>query len=162
MISIIVAVAQNDAIGKNNDLLWHISADMKRFKQLTSDHTLIMGKRTYLSLPVKPLPNRRSIVITDDPDDQFEGCFMVYSIEAALALCNRLEENFVIGGASVYRQFLPLTDRLYLTKVHKDFDGDVFFPNVNYDNWKLISEENYPPDEKNDFAYSFLIYDRIK
>jgi dihydrofolate reductase len=162
MISIIVAVAQNDAIGKNNDLLWHIPADMKRFKKLTLGHTLIMGKRTYQSLPIKPLSNRRSIVITDDPDDHFEGCLMVSSIEAALALCDPSEENFIIGGASIYRQFLPLADRLYLTKVHKDFEGDVFFPNVNYNHWKLSSEENYPPDEKNDFAYSFLIYDRIE
>lgn len=162
MISIIVAVAQNDAIGKNNDLLWHIPADMKRFKKLTLGHTLIMGKKTYQSLPIKPLSNRQSIVITDDPDDHFEGCLTVSSIEAALALCNPSEENFIIGGASIYRQFLPLAYRLYLTKVHKDFDGDVFFPYVDYNNWKLISEENYPPDEKNDFAFSFLIYERIE
>ena|ERR1039457_2529822 len=161
MISIIVAVAQNNAIGKNNELLWHISADMKMFKKLTLEHTLIMGKRTYLSLPVRPLSNRRSIVITDDPGDHFEECLTVYSIEEALALCNPSEENFIIGGASVYRQFLPITDRLYLTKVHKDFDGDVFFPEINFSEWKLISEENFSPDEKNDFSYSFLIYDRI-
>jgi len=162
MISIIVAVAQNDAIGKNNDLLWHIPADMKRFKKLTLGHTLIMGKRTYQSLPVKPLSNRQSIVITDDPDDHFEGCIMVSSIEESLKLCDPSKETFIIGGASVYRQFLPLTDRLYLTKVHQDFEGDVFFPAVNYNNWKLVSEENFPPDDKNDFSFSFLIYDRIE
>jgi len=161
MISIIVAVAQNDAIGKNNDLLWHIPADMKWFKKLTLGHTLIMGKRTYQSLPVRPLSNRRNIVITDDPEDHFEGCLTVSSIEEAVTLCNPTEENFIIGGASIYRQFLPMTDRLYLTKVHKDFEGDVFFPEVNYDNWKLVSEEHFPPDEKNTFAFSFLIYDRI-
>jgi len=162
MISIIVAVAQNDAIGKNNDLLWHIPADMKRFKKLTLGHTLIMGKRTYQSLPVKPLSNRQSIVITDDPDDHFEGCIMVSSIEESLKLCDPSQETFIIGGASVYRQFLPLTDRLYLTKVHQDFEGDVFFPVINYNNWKLVSEENFPRDEKNDFTYSFLIYDRVE
>lgn len=161
MISIIVAVAQNNAIGKNNDLLWHITADMKMFKKLTQGHTLIMGKRTYESLPVKPLSNRRNIVITDDPEDHFEGCLTVYSLEDALALCDPAEENFIIGGASVYRQILPLTNRLYITKVHKNFDGDVFFPPVNDHDWELISEENGPPDEKNDFTYSFLIYDRI-
>jgi dihydrofolate reductase len=162
MISIIVAVAQNGAIGKNNDLLWHISEDLKRFKKLTLGHTLIMGKRTYLSLPVRPLSNRRSIVITDDPEDHFEGCDMVFSIEAALALCKPSEENFIIGGASIYRQFLPLADRLYLTKVLKDFDGDVYFPEINFNDWKIISEEQYPPDEKNDFSYTFFIYDRVR
>lgn len=162
MISIIVAVAQNGAIGKNNDLLWHIPADMKRFKKLTLGHTLIMGKQTYQSLPVKPLSNRKSIIITDNPYDEFEGCTKVYSIKAALALCIPSEETFIIGGASIYHQFLPLTDRLYLTKIHKDFDGDVFFPPVDYNNWKLISKENFQSDEKNDFSYSFLIYDRIR
>jgi dihydrofolate reductase len=162
MISIIVAIAQNDAIGKNNDLLWHIPADMKWFKKLTVGHTLIMGKRTYQSLPVKPLSNRKNIVITDDPADHFEGCLTVSSIDAALALCNPSEENFIIGGASIYRQFLPLTDRLYITKVHQDFEGDVFFPVVNYHDWKLVSEENFMPDEKNNFAFSFLIYTRIR
>ena len=162
MISIIVAVAQNDAIGKNNDLLWHIHADLKRFKKLTLGHTIIMGKRTYQSLPIKPLSNRRSVVITDDPDDRFEGCITVSSIEESLKLCDPSKETFIIGGASVYRQFLPLTDRLYLTKVHQDFEGDVFFPAVNYNNWKLVSEENFPPDDKNDFSFSFLIYDRIE
>jgi len=162
MISIIVAVAQNGAIGKNNDLLWHIPADLKRFKKLTLGHTIIMGKRTYQSLPIKPLSNRRSVVITDDPDDRFEGCLMVSSIEESLKFCNPSEETFIIGGASVYRQFLPLADRLYLTKVHKDIEGDVFFPVVNNNNWKLVSEENFPPDDKNDFSFSFLIYDRIE
>jgi dihydrofolate reductase len=161
MISIIVAVAQNNAIGKNNDLLWHIPADLKRFKKLTLGHTVIMGKKTWLSLPVKPLPNRKSIVITDDPNDHFKGCITVSSIEAALALCIPSEETFILGGASVYRQFLPMTDRLYLTRVYKDFEGDVFFPEINYSEWKLISEEYFPPDDKNDFAFSFLNYDRI-
>ena len=161
MISIIVAIAQNNAIGKNNELLWHIPADMRRFKQLTLGHMVIMGKKTHLSISLKPLPNRKNIVITDDPDDHFEGCTTVFSIDEALKLCIPSEETFIIGGASVYSQFLPYSNRLYLTKVYQDFDGDVFFPEINYDDWKLISEENFPPDDKNNFAFSFLNYDRI-
>ena len=162
MLSIIVAIAQNNAIGKNNDLLWNIPADMKMFMRVTREHTVIMGKRTYQSLPKQPLPNRRNIVITDDPGDNFAGCVMVSSIDAALELCSPAEENFIIGGASVYSQFLPFTDRLYLTRVHKEFEGDAFFPPIDFSEWKLISSENFPPDEKNDFGFSFLVYDRIR
>ena len=112
-VSIIVAIAENYAIGKDNDLLWHISDDLKRFKQITSGHKIIMGKNTFLSLPIRPLPNRISIVITDDKNDQYEGCIMAYSIEDALAKCEAGEECFVIGGGSIYRQFMPLADKLY-------------------------------------------------
>jgi dihydrofolate reductase len=162
MISIIVAVAKNRAIGKNNDLLWHIPEDMKWFKALTTGHTIIMGKKTFESLPLRPLPNRRSIVITDDPDDRFNGCKVAFSIEQAIALCNPVEENFIIGGASIYKQFLPHADRLYLTEVHKDFEGDVFFPELNMSDWTLVSRDDRPSGEKNDFSYSFLIFDRKK
>ena len=161
MISIIVAIAENRAIGKNNDLLWHIPADLKRFKQITSGHTVIMGKRTWESLPRRPLPNRRNIVITDIPGEKIEGCEMVYSIEEAVAACTPGEENFIIGGASVYNQFLPNADRLYLTFVHKSFDADVFFPEIDFSQWKLISKEDFQPDEVNDFSYSNETYDRV-
>jgi dihydrofolate reductase len=114
MISIIVAIAKNNAIGKNNDLLWHIPEDLKRFKQITSGHKIIMGKKTYLSLPFRPLKNRENIVITDCPDDVFEGCTVVFSVGEAISKCSEEEETFIIGGASVYKQFLPLTDRLYI------------------------------------------------
>ena len=162
MISIIVAIAENNAIGKNNDLLWHIPEDMKRFKRLTTGHTIVMGKRTWESLPNRPLPNRRSIVITDVPGEKIEGCEMAYSIEQAMMLCDPGEASFIIGGASVYRQFLPLAERLYLTRVHRSFEGDVFFPEIRYDQWKEISREDFPPDEKNDFSYTNFIYDRIR
>ena len=162
MISIIVAIAENYAIGKDNDLLWHIPEDLKRFKRLTTGHTIIMGKRTYESLPKRPLPNRRSIIITDDPNDYFEGCVTVRSIEEVIGQCDPSEENFIIGGASVYKQFLPFADRLYLTTVHRSFAGDVFFPVINFDEWVLKSEEDFPSDEHNDFSYSNRIYDRIK
>ena len=160
MISIIVAVAENMAIGKNNDLLWHIPDDMKRFKRITSGHPVIMGKRTYESLPRRPLLNRRNIVITDIPGEQIEGCEMAYSVGDVLAKCNLQEENFIIGGASVYKQFLPFTDRLYFTRIHKSFDGDVFFPEIDFSLWNLVSKEKFPSDDVNDFAYTNEIYDR--
>ncbi len=161
MISIIVAIADNRAIGKNNDLLWHIPADLKRFKRITSGHPVIMGRRTYESLPKRPLPNRRNIVITDIPGERFEGCEMAYSIDEAAALCHPGDENFVMGGASVYRQFLPITDRLYLTVVHKAFEGDVFFPEIDFSKWKLMESEHFPPDEVNSFSYTNEIWERI-
>ncbi|MCX6278418.1 MAG: dihydrofolate reductase [Bacteroidetes bacterium] len=161
MISIIVAIAENNAIGKDNDLLWHIPADLKRFKKITAGHTVIMGRRTFESLPRRPLPNRRNIVITDISGEVFDGCEMACSIEEALAKCNSSEENFVIGGASVYRQFLPFTDRLYLTLIRKSYKGDVFFPGIDFLQWKLISSEDFPPDHLNEFSYSNQIFDRI-
>ena len=162
MLSIIVAIAENYAIGKNNDLLWHIPEDLKRFKRLTTGHTIIMGKKTYESLPKRPLPGRRSIVITDDPKDQFEGCITVLSIDEAIKQSDPSVENFIIGGASIYRQLLPLADRLYLTKVHRSFDGDVYFPEIDFNEWKLISKEDFPADQHNDFSYSNLVFDRIR
>ena len=160
MISIIVAIAENMAIGKNNDLLWHIPEDLKRFKRITSGHPVIMGKRTYESLPRRPLPNRRNIVITDVKGEELEGCEMAWSIAEAIAKCNPSEENFVIGGASIYKQFLRYADRLYLTRIHKSFDADVFFPEIDYSQWKLTSKEDFDGDELNDFAWSNEIYER--
>ncbi len=161
MISIIVAVAENHAIGRNNELLWHLSDDLIRFKRITAGHPVIMGRRTWESLPKRPLPNRRNIVISDIPGDRIDGAEVVSSIEAAIELCDPAEENFVIGGASVYRQFLPKCDRLYLTRVHKPFEGDVFFPELSPGEWKLVSSEEGPPDGKNDFRYTYLVYERI-
>ena len=160
MISIIVAIAENMAIGKNNDLLWHIPEDLKRFKRITSGHPVIMGKRTYESLPRRPLPNRRNIVITDIKGEELEGCEMAWSIAEAIAKCNPSEENFVIGGASIYKQFLPYADRLYLTRIHKSFDADVFFPEIDNSQWKLNSKEDFVGDDLNDFAWSNEIYER--
>jgi dihydrofolate reductase len=160
MISIIVAIAENYAIGKNNDLLWHIPEDLKRFKRITTGHKIIMGKKTYLSLPVRPLHKRENIVITDCPADVFEGCTVVYSVVEAMGKCNPFEENFIIGGASVYKQFLPCTDRLYLTWVHKEFEGDVFFPPIDFAEWQIVSQEDFPADTQLGFAYSYKVYDR--
>jgi dihydrofolate reductase len=153
IISIIVAIARNNAIGKDNDLLWHLSEDLKRFRKLTTGHTIVMGKRTFESLPVRPLPNRRSIVITDVPGEQIEGCVMAYSIREAIDQMETGAENFIIGGGSVYRQFLPLADKLYLTLVQKDFDADTFFPEIRYEDWEeVLKLENHSQD----FEYTFL------
>lgn len=150
-----MAIAENFAIGKNNDLLFHLPNDLKRFKEITSGHSLIMGRNTLLSLPKWPLPNRRHIVITDKKDDVFPGCEVVFSIDEAIEKVKDEKEAFVIGGGMVYRQFYPLAGKLYLTLVHKPFDADVYFPEVKYDEWKETSREDFY-DEKNDFNYSYL------
>lgn len=160
-ISIIVAVAKNNAIGKDNQLLWHLSEDLKRFKKLTTGHTIVMGKNTYYSLPRRPLPNRTHIVLTDIADEQVDDCVMAYSLEDAIEKMNPAEENFIIGGASIYKQFLQHADKLYITWVHESFDADTFFPVLNENEWQVESKEDFPdPDEKNPFPYSYVIYSR--
>lgn len=159
-ISIIVAIAENLAIGKDNDLLWHISDDLKRFKRITKNHQVVMGKNTYLSLPFKPLPNRTNIVITDDKSETFEGCKTVYSIEEAVSYCNENEESFIIGGASIYSQFFPYANKLYLTRVHKIFDADTFFREIDFNEWKLIEKEDIETDDSVDFTYAYETYVR--
>lgn len=158
-ISIIVAIAENFAIGKNNDLLFHLPNDLKRFKQITSGHTIIMGRNTLLSLPKWPLPNRRHIVITDKTDDVFPGCETVFSIDEAVEKIRSEEEAFVIGGGMIYRQFYPIAGKLYLTLVHKPFEADVYFPEINYQQWNEVAREDFY-DEKNDFNYSYLDLER--
>jgi dihydrofolate reductase len=159
-ISIIVAIARNWAIGRNNDLLWHIPADLKRFKEITKGHQVIMGRMTYLSLPKRPLINRTNIVITDNLDEKFEGCITVNSIQEALDHCNDREESFIIGGGSVYRQFLPYANKLYLTMVDKDFEADTFFPEIDKNSWNLVEKSDPIYDEGNDFYYSFITYEK--
>lgn len=159
-ISIIVAIAQNYAIGKDNDLLWHLSGDLKRFKELTTGHTIVMGKRTFESLPVRPLPNRRSIVITDVADEQIAGCVMAYNIEDAINKFDAIDENFIIGGGSVYKQFMPYANKLYLTLVHKDFDADTFYPEINFEEWHAVEKQENIYDDKSGLTYSYLIYQR--
>lgn len=158
--SIIVAIADNNAIGKNNKLLWHIPDDLKRFKKITTGHYLIMGKNTYESLPVRPLPNRTSIVLSDIPGERIEGCIMAYSFEEAIEKCPDNETSFVIGGGMVYRQFLPIASRLYITRVHKSFDADTFFPEVDFNEWELIENEEHEPDGNHDFSYTYTVYKR--
>ena len=142
-ISIIVAIAENFAIGKNNDLLFNLPNDLKHFKEITTGKTIIMGRNTLLSLPKWPLPNRRHIVITDKPDDVFQGCEIVFSIDEAIEKVKDENEAFIIGGGMIYRQFYPLAGRLYLTVVHQPFDADVYFPEVIYSEWKENSREDF-------------------
>lgn len=160
-ISIIVAIAENRAIGKDNRLLWHISNDLKRFKKLTTGHTLIMGRNTFLSLPNGPLPHRRHIVISDVPGETFEGCEMASSVEQALRMAGKDEECFVIGGGMVYAQFLPLAGRLYLTRVHQHFEADTFFPEIDFSQWKAIHTEEMDADDKNEFSHTYTEFIRI-
>lgn len=159
-ISIIVAIADNFAIGKNNELLFHLPDDLKRFKRITTGHPVIMGRNTLLSLPRWPLPKRRNIVITDNPQDDFPGCEIVFSVQEALDRVINEEEAFVIGGGSVYRQFFPLAHRLYLTQVHKPFDADTWFPDIDYSLWKVLNREDHH-DETNGFDYSYLDLERL-
>ena len=159
-IAIIVAIAQNFAIGKNNDLLFHLPSDLKRFKKLTSGHAVIMGKRTLFSLPNGPLPNRRNIVISDIPGETFERCETVYSIDEAVEAVRNEQEAFVIGGGMIYRQFYSIAGKLYLTMAHRDFEADTFFPEINFNEWReLLREDLF--DEKNNFNYSNIDLVRV-
>ncbi len=160
MISIIVAIAQNYAIGKDNDLLWHLSDDLKRFKALTSGNTVVMGKRTFYSLPVRPLPKRRNIIISDLPGEQIEGCEMAYSIDEAVKLCRADEENFIIGGGSIYKQFMPIADTLYITWVYKDFEADTFYPVIDKNEWKVVEQSERMRDEASGLEFAYFIYKR--
>lgn len=161
MLSIIVAIANNNAIGKDNQLLWHISEDLKRFKRITSGHKIIMGRNTYLSLPKRPLPDRTNIVISDIEGEVFEDTITLNSIEKAIALVKPDEEAFIIGGAMVYQQFLPLADKLYLTIVEKTYDADAFFPVIDYNDWKE-TECFFSSDNEHGLDYRFVTLERSK
>lgn len=161
MISIIVAVAENYAIGKKGDLLCHMPADLKHFKEITSGKTVLMGERTFFSLPKHPLPNRRNIVLTDVAGKTFEGAESVYSIDELVAKVPANEEAFVIGGGMVYRQMMPLADKLYITHIHHSWeDADTFFPEIDAVVWKQLSTERHSADDKNPFDYTFAEYGR--
>jgi len=159
-ISIAVAIGENHAIGKNNQLLWHMPADLKFFKQTTSGHTVIMGRKTFDSVG-KPLPNRRNVVITRDPELQIEGVELVNSLDEALEITKTEEKPvFIVGGAEIYRQALPKTDKLYLTTIHHNFDADTFFPDFDRSEWTVISSEPHKADEKNKYDYTFEVLER--
>ena len=161
MISIIVAVAENYAIGKKGDLLCHMPADLKHFKTITSGHTVMMGERTFLSLPKHPLPNRRNIVLTDVKGKTFEGAETVYSLDEMVAQVNPDEEAFVIGGGMVYKQAMEFADKLYITHIHHSWpDADTFFPEIDPKVWKQLSAERHSADENNPYDYTFAEYGR--
>ncbi|MDB5010718.1 MAG: dfrA [Mucilaginibacter sp.] len=159
IVSIVVAISENHAIGKDNKLLWHLPNDLKHFKEITTGHTIIMGRKTYDSVG-RPLPNRRNIIITRQ-NMTIAGCEVVNSIDAALALCADEAEVFIVGGAEIYRQSLQLTDRIYLTIVHQEFDGDSYFPDIKENEWAATAREDHEPDNKNLLPYSFITFKRL-
>jgi len=161
-ISIIVAIAKNNEIGRENDLLWRLPADLKRFKELTTGHTIIMGRKTFESLPKGALPNRRNIILSRNTNVSYENGEIYSSLDAALIKTINEEEVFIIGGGEIYNQALPLADKLYLTKVHADFpDADTFFPAINWSEWQETSRETYPADEKNPHSFTFYEFERV-
>lgn len=160
-ISIIVAADENNVIGKDNDLIWHLPADLKHFKNLTTGHHAIMGRKTYESIG-RPLPNRTFIVITRNADYKAEGCIVVNSLEDGIKAVTNDDEAFIIGGAEIYRQALEHTDKIYLTRVHHEFEGDTYFPELRETEWKLAESRRMEPDEKNKYACSFQTYLRKK
>jgi len=155
-ISIIVAIGKNNEIGYKNDLLWRISDDLKRFKRFTTDNIVIMGRKTFESLPKGALPNRINIVITRDKNLQYKNCIMANSIEDAIAKSDKTKELFIIGGEQIYKMAFPFCNKLYLTKVDEEFTADVFFPEINYNDWEVINSETIDKTEKNQYAHEFL------
>ncbi len=159
MLSIIVAMSENRVIGRENQLPWHLPADLKHFKRLTTGHAIIMGRKTFESIG-RPLPHRRSIIITRDRQYRAEGAEVVHSLEEAIELCRDDEEAFIIGGAEIFRLALPRIDRVYLTLIHATVEGDTFFPDLDQQQWTLVQDEHHAADEANPFAYSFRLYER--
>lgn len=158
-ISIIVAVAKNNVIGKDNSLIWYLPADLQHFKRLTMGCPIIMGRKTFESIG-KALPGRTSVIVTRNKTFHAENCVTVHSLEEALEKVQSHKEVFIIGGADIYRQALEKADKLYLTKVHESFDGDTFFPEIDMAAWQLIEEKKMQADDKNKYSYSFLTYIR--
>ena len=159
-VAIIVAIAEGNAIGKDQQLLCHMPADLKRFKALTTGHTIIMGRKTFESLP-HALPNRRNIVLTSQPNAYFPGCEVCSSLPEALVCCAGEEEVFIIGGGQVYRQALSLTNKLYITYIHHAFpEATTFFPELDTAQWEETDREEHPADEKNPYPYTYINYSR--
>ena len=160
-ISLIAAVAADGAIGRNNELLCHLPADLKHFKSHTLDHTIVMGRRTFESLPGGALPRRRNVVLTSQPQALPDTVTVCRSLQEALDLAMPDEELFIIGGATVYRQFMPQADRLYITEIHHAFpDADAFFPPIDKTVWQETAREDFPADERHAYPYSFVTYER--
>ena len=159
-VSIIVAMAENGVIGRDMDLPWHISADLKRFKALTMGHHIVMGRKTFESIG-RLLPGRTTVIVTRQSDYQVDGAVIVNSLEAAQAAATDDSELFIIGGGQIYEIALPLADRLHVTRVHTEVDGDTSFPAIDWDQWELVSAERHGADEKNDYDFTFESYQRM-
>ncbi|HAX14782.1 dihydrofolate reductase [Leeuwenhoekiella palythoae] len=159
-ITLIAAAAENNALGKDNDLVWHLPDDFKRFKKLTSHHHIIMGRKTFESFP-KPLPNRTHIVITRNSEyDAGEGIIVVDSIDAALDAVMNDDNPYVIGGGEIYKLALDQATHIELTRVHSSFEADAFFPEIDENDWELVAETFHPKDERHDYAFTYLTYAR--
>lgn len=160
-VAIIVATDEQGLIGRENDLPWRLSADLQYFRRVTMGKPIVMGRHTHESIG-RPLPGRRNIVVTSQPDYQAEGCEVVHSVDEALALCEQDEEVMIMGGASLYQQTLAVADKLYLTRVHATLPGDTWFPDWSEQEWRLSSQEHHQADAKNEYDYSFIEYERIR
>jgi dihydrofolate reductase len=159
MLSLIVAIAENNAIGRAGDLLCYLPNDLQYFKRQTSGCTVVMGKRTFYSLPKRPLPNRRNIVLTTDTAFTYDNTEVAHSVADVMDMIAADEQAFIIGGGVVYRQFLPLVDKLYITHIHHRWDdADTFFPEIDPAIWQCVSEEHHDADEKNPYPYTFAVY----
>lgn len=161
IISIIAAISNNYVIGKDNQIPWHLPADFAYFKKNTLGKPIIMGAKTFESIG-KALPGRKNIILHRDKNYKAEGCIVVDSIEAALEAARDAQEVMICGGASVYQQFLPMAQRLYLTYIDHDFAGDTFFPEFEKKEWREISREKHEPDQKNPYAYAFVVLERVQ
>ena len=159
-LSIVVAMAANRVIGRDNRLPWHLPADLKHFRQLTTGKPILMGRKTWESIG-RPLPERTNIVITRDTDYAAAGCVVVHSIDAALRAAGHNDEVMVIGGSELYRQVLPQVTTIYLTRVHADIEGDAVFPEIDESEWREVERTDCVPDEKNAHAYSFITLERV-
>ena len=162
MLSIIVAKAKNNIIGKNNELVWHLPEDLKHFKELTTGHTIIMGRKTYESLG-KPLPNRKHIIFSQNPDFKVheENVQVVHSLLEIQDLIEGKEEAFVIGGAMIYNFLMPYVKKMYVTEIKQEFDGDAFFPIIDSEEWKETSRTRGIKNEENNLDYDFVTYEKI-
>jgi dihydrofolate reductase len=161
VIKILVACDENRVIGKDNQLIWHLPADLKRFKSLTTGHVILMGRKTYESIG-KPLPNRTTIVITRQADFQAEGTIIAHSVDEAILKAKSLsrEDIFIVGGAEIYTVSMALADQILLTQLHDIFEGDAFFPEISPETWEIVDRERGLTDEKNPFQYSFITYQK--
>jgi len=160
LISIIVAASENNVIGKNNQLIWHLPADLQHFKKITMGHTIIMGRKTFESIG-RPLPGRVSIIITRNKNFTANGCIVVNSLEEAIKKADHQKEIFIIGGAEIFNQSMTIAQKIYFTHIFHQFDGDTFFPKIDEKLWKMTKEERFDADEKNKFSYSFCEYEKI-
>ena len=161
MLSIVVALTENNLIGNGNTLPWRMSDDLKRVKTLTMGHHLIMGRKTYESIG-RPLPGRTTVIVTRQPDYKAEGCLVAQNLQEAIRIASADPEAFIFGGGEIFKEALPFTDRIYCTRLHVSMKGDTFFPELNKNEWTVVEEKNFPADEKNQFSCTVSVLERKK